>query len=839
MIEIGRVIGHYRIIDRLGAGGMGEVWLAEDIRLHRRVALKVLAPHLATPQHRERFEREAQAVAALNHPNIVTIYSVEEHEELCFLTMELVEGQPLTEQIPQGGLPLRRFLDLAVQLADAIEAAHERGIIHRDLKPDNVMVSREGRVKVLDFGIAKLEAENAATVVDGQRPPTLTQIGNVVGTAGYMSPEQILGRAVDHRTDLFSLGVVLYQMATGQRPFVGGHHTEVMASILRDRPAETSSLNPQLPPVLDQLVASCLEKDPARRPQHARDLRQSLQALATGLSASLSLSGMPPGAIMPATTTFPVPARRRRRAQLAAAAAVVVLVPLSVVAPRLGRRLAGATTPAVVPAMATMATTAAVARPALAVLPLGNYSDGPEYFSDGMTDALIASLADIRGVRVISRQSVMRYKDSAEPLPDIARELGVEMVVQGSVLRAGDRVRITAQLVRATPEQQIWAESYEGDLRDVLSLQKTVARAITDEIKVKIEPQERERLAAAKPVDPDAYDAYLRGRHALGQRRVGGFNQGLDAFRQSVARDERFAPAHAGLADAHVLLGYYGGASHLEAFRTAREHAQKALEIDPGLSDAHVSLGVVKLLADRDYAGAEASLKQAIALTPNHATAHYFYGLYLLAMGRRDEAVAQLKTALGLDPLSPILNANLGHQAYLAGRDGEALDLYRKALALAPDLSPAYLYLCWLYERQGHDDLAYEHYRRSLELRGWTDVVKAMDAGYEKGGRRAGLEKAAEGLAALADRQALPPEEVARAWVRLGERDKALTWLEKAYERRSPGIVWFNESGEWESLRSSPRFRALVERIGSSRRPQPLGPAAARRPEALPPQVSS
>jgi TolB-like protein len=471
-----RWIGNYRLLESLGTGGMGEVYRAADSRLNRQVALKILAPDQALRAHSlERFRREACAVAALNHPNIVTIYSVEEEQGIHFLTMELVQGATLNSVISPEGLPLSRLLEIAVPLAEALEAAHERGIVHRDLKPDNVMVSHTGRIKVLDFGIAKSDSDGGATLVEGAiaESGTLTATGLVIGTPSYMSPEQARGRAVDHRTDLFSFGVLLYEMATGQRPFSGNTSSETVAALLRDNPPKPSSLNPRIPQALEDLIARCLEKDVSRRIQSARELRQSLQTLSTRLSEPLpTLPALP---ALPADTGRLTRLRRRWLVPAPAFALTGFLaLAMAVAGPQLVRFGAG---------------NASDPRPGLAVLPLGNFSEDPEYFVDGMTDALIASLSDVQGVRVISRQSVMRYKSSTEPLPEIAQELGVEVVVQGSVLRVGNRVRITAQLIRVEPEQQIWARSYERDLRDVLSLQKEVAQAISAEIQTRLAPK--------------------------------------------------------------------------------------------------------------------------------------------------------------------------------------------------------------------------------------------------------------------------------------------------------------------------------------------------------------
>ena len=817
-----RRIGNYHLLERLGAGGMGEVYRAADTRLNRHVALKILSPeHAVRPHSVERFRREARSVAALNHPNIVTIYSVEEHEGLHFLSMELVQGRTLSSLIPPEGLPLRRLLEIAVPLAEALEAAHERGIVHRDLKPANVMVSQGDRVKVLDFGIAKSEPDAAATIVEGATldAASLTGTGLVIGTPAYMSPEQALGRQVDHRTDLFSFGVMLYEMATGSRPFRGEAASETVAAVLRDTPPAPSSLNPRVPEVLDKLIASCLEKDASRRIQTARELRLSLQALATGLSA--------PVLSFPTDTTPLTRLRRRWAAPAAALAGTCCLVlMLAVTRPQLQHFLAGSDKAEA----ATAGEIAAGRRPGLAVLPLGNFSKDPEYFVDGMTDALIASLSDIRGVRVISRQSVMRFKSSSQPLPAIARELGVDVVVQGSVMRAGNRVRITAQLIRAEPEQQLWARSYERDMSDVLTLQNEVARAISREIGAELEPADERRLEKPRPVDPKAYDAYLRGRHAWNQRTAAGFADALKHFQRALDLDPGFALAHAGLADVYSQSTMFGMAIPEEAFPKAREHAKAALELDPELADAHVSLGVVRLFADRDWDRAEESFRRAIALNPSHPTAHHFYSLHLLARRRQKEAMQQLALFHELDPLSPAANVNMGIKAVNAGRPDEALRFFEKARTLAPDYHSPYLSMSQLYERQGKEELAFENLRKALSVR-YGEIVPEVDQAYRKGGEKAALEAAARSLEELSRTRVLAPEDVARVYLRLGKKDKALDCLEEVYLRGFPRAILFESSAEWDwhGLRSEPRFRKLVEQIG---RQAPAAGSRAPAPEA-------
>jgi len=795
---LNRQIKHYRLLEKLGSGGMGEVYRAEDGLLQRQIALKILSPARAAElQNLERFKREACSAAALNHPSVVTIYSVEEHEGLHFLTMELIQGQTLTGLIQPGGMPLRRFTEIALSLAEALEAAHAQGIVHRDLKPDNVMVSHEGRVKVLDFGIAKSARD--LTVVGGEpdRDATLTQAGLIIGTPAYMSPEQITGEPVDHRADLFTFGVLLYEMATGQRPFPGSTAGEVFPAVLRDTAPPPSSLNPQIPAVVDELIAGCLEKEPGRRVQSAGALRERLQALLLEISASR---------LLPAAAHKPV-----RWKSPAFVSGILGTAVAAVLLAWLGWRFIPRTKPAAGESH----------RPGLAVLPLGNFSNDPEYFADGMTDALISSLSSIQGVRVISRQSVMRYKKSSEPLPQIAQELGVDMIVQGSVIHAGNRLRITAQLIRAQPEQQIWTQSYERDLRDVLTLQSEVARAISEEIQVKLGPGDQKRLAAAKPVDPQAYDAYLQGRYAWNRRTSGGLTSAVRYLQEALDRDSRFALAHAGLANVYSLSAIYGVVPPAEAFAKARHQADAALEIDPELADAYVSLGLIHLFGDRDWTAAENNFRRALTLNPNDSAAHHFYVLFLMARGRDQEVGEELRRAAELDPLSPVVNLNLGYIAARNGHPAEAMQYFQKAQALAPDLAIVYLYFSDLYRRQGKGDLDFLSFRKALELR-FPEIMPAVDAAYKKDGRKAALQAAAEALEKRAKTQLLPPEDIARVYAEMGDRGRTLDFLEDSYRRGFPGAVLFasNQDWEWDCVRDEPRFRALVERIGRGEPPR-------------------
>jgi len=801
---IGSRIAHYRILEKLGEGGMGIVYLAEDERLHRKVALKTLPPALADDPHRlARFEREVKSVATLNHPNIVTIYSVEEADGRRFFTMEHVEGRTLSQLIPQGGLALEEFLKIAVPLADALAAAHAKGIQHRDLKPGNVMVNSDGRVKVLDFGLAKLR-EHEATEAMGFRPQTtLTQEGLAIGTLAYMAPEQLRMLATDHRADLFSLGVVLYEMATGHCPFLGQSTAEVISAILRDQPARIYEENEHIPLELDAILRRCLEKEPAKRWSTAIEVRDALAAVArdVDLDQTRSRISRPPSAR--------VQIAQSRAARFAAAALAIVVLGAGALAWR-----ARAVKPAVgaVPASSS-AVAAAEKLPSLAVLPLSNFSNEPEYFVDGMTDALISALARIQGVRVISRQSAMHYKGSHKLLPEIAQELGVDFVVEGSVARFADRVRLNAQVVRATPEATLWSESFERAAAEVLALQSTFASAIAAAIHVQLSPLEQTRLATTKAVDPEVYEVYLQGRYYGGQFGEESVRKAKGYFERAIARDPGFAPAWSGLADALQWLALFH-ADPAEFMPQAEAAARRAIELDAGLADGHASLGEV-YLNRWDFAGAEAEIRQAIELNPGSATARRRHWLLLANLLRLEEAKGEIELAKRLDPLSAQVSADVGVQYLFMGRYDDAIAELRHALELDPDYALSHVYLFLTYSELHKDP------ERGQELRYYVEELAGpvLIPEFDRRLASEGYERALRWLANSLDTN--PPAGagtrfgvIAGLLAQAGESDKALVWLERGFDQRAWDLGSLAVAPDYRNLRGEPRFATLLKKIG-------------------------
>ncbi|MBP9825529.1 MAG: protein kinase [Thermoanaerobaculia bacterium] len=803
---IGSRLSHYRILEKLGEGGMGIVFLAEDERLHRKVALKTLPPALAEdPQRLARFEREVKTVAALNHPNIVTIYSVEEADGKRFFTMEHVEGKTLSQLIPPGGLPLKEFLRIAVPLADALAAAHAKGIQHRDLKPGNVMVNSDGRVKVLDFGLAKLREHETTDAMGFHPQTTLTQEGLAIGTLAYMAPEQLRMLATDHRADLFSLGVVLYEMATGSCPFRGQSTAEVISAILRDTPPRTYEQNELIPPEIDTVLRRCLEKEPAKRFASAVEVRDALAEVAHSVDLGRTRSRISK------PESGAVQIVKSRYARFAAAALAIVLLGAGLFAWRMRSHPSsgGRSFEPAAPAAARV--------PSLVVLPLSNFSDEPDYFVDGMTDALISSLARIRGLRVISRQSAMHYKASKKLLPQIARELRVDYVVEGSVARLADRVRLTAQIIQATPETTLWSESFERPDDDVLILQNSFASAIAGAIHVELSPVEESRMAAARKVDPEVYQEYLQGRFFVDQGRPESIEKARLAFEKAIVLDPTFAPAHAGLADVYGWQAYLYAEPFLYAAKTEAA-ARRAIELDPGLAIPHALLGDVLRYYKWDWASAEASYRRALDLDPSEPLVRRYYWGLLCTLGRFAEARTQIEAAIRFDPLSAASFADLAYLELFEGRDDLAERHFRRALELGPGLHWAYSGLWILHGRAGRETEQIAALRGWLAGLGQTELLTAFDAlpagtSHREIARTVGL-LAEE----LSHTRRIPIGIGVSILAGAGELDRAERWLVRAFEARDPELVWLAMDPAWEPLRKRPR---IVSMLAEMRLPGP------------------
>ncbi|MEO8349640.1 MAG: protein kinase [Acidobacteriota bacterium] len=795
-LDPGTRLGPYAILSRIGAGGMGEVYRARDSRLERDVAIKVLSESIAgDPEALGRFEREAKSVAALSHPNILAIHDVGREGGVSFAVMELLEGESLAEHIAKSKLPWRRAAALGIEIAEGLFAAHSKGIVHRDLKPANVFLVSDGRVKILDFGIARaFERSLDGSPKDQTAAPTVAETtpGTVLGTVGYMSPEQVRGLPADARSDVFSLGCVLYEMVTGRRAFARETAAETLTAILREDPEPLAASAEGVPLELDRIVGHCLEKNSAERFQSARDV-------AFNLRAALASSGVTP--------TSPIASRppRRRAVWLGGAIGLLVLIIGALLL--LQRRGARPGAPGDPPAAVAPARIHS-----LAVLPLQNLSGDPEqeYFADGMTEALITDLAKIQALRVISRTSIMQYKGAKKPLPQIAKELGVEGIVEGSVQRAGDRVRITAQLIEAATDRHLWAANYDRDLRDVLALQSDVAQAIAREIRVTISPEEKARLTSAGPVNPAAHEAYLKGRYWQLKFNEEGFRKASELYDRAVALDPGYSLAWAAIAE-NLSNGADLYMPSSEAYAKARPAAEKALQLDESLAEAHTSLGLIKAYFDWDWRGAEVELVRAIELNPGSAWARDWYGWFLATLGRFDESISQLERARALDPLSPGMIADLGLAHILKGDYDRAVVHLDRALALNSRYWVPRLLRTWMYQRKG-DFVAAVREAEALDPREAGPVALAgLARAYALAGRMSDARKALRELEKLSRTGFVSPFFFAEVHAALGEKDVAFEWLRKCQRERSNGLaLWAKVGPPLDPLRSDPRFAELL-----------------------------
>jgi serine/threonine protein kinase len=810
---VGRTISHYRILAKLGHGGMGVIYRAEDTRLGRNVALKFLPEESRDPTALGRLRREAQAASALNHPNICTIHDVGEFGGEYFIAMELLEGQTLRERICGKPLPIGLLLELGVQVADGLEAAHIEGVIHRDLKPSNIFVTARGRAKILDFGLARRTRPkfSQANTQNGEVTLSLdeqhlTSPGEVLGTIAYMSPEQARGEELDSRTDIFSLGSVLYEMATGRPPFAGRTSALLFDSLLHHAPAPPSRLNPETPPELEHVIMKALEKDREVRCQSAAEVRADLKRLIRDTSSAQKAASSEALA-KPQAPEFKMSSRR-----WALVAAVIVIIGLASAFAlnfrRMRDRLVGSST---IPHVESVA-----------VLPLTNLSHDPEqeYFADGMTDELITNLAKISALRVIARTSVMQYKATQKPIAQIAKELGVDAIVEGTVLRSGDKIRITAQLIHAPTEKHLWAESYERDLRDVLSLQNDVARSIAQQIRVQLTPQQQAQLSNSHPVTPEAHEAFLKGRYFASMLSPDGFEKAFHYFSQAIDIDPTYGLAYAEMGESYCWAAATVSLPARDALLKAKSAALKAVEIDDTLGEAHNALAWVKYEYDWNFKEAEQEFKRALELSPGDANIHLWYGNFLVQAGRVEESLAEFKLAQTLDPLSPIIGSLAATPLIASRRYDDAIANLQKVLELSPSAALPYFYLQTACEGKGDYSNAIDAAGRlALAFGDKPEAVSARSAtlrtAYAKSGPRGYWLAQLESLKADWKKNPGDGYSFAPVYARLGDKDKAFEWLDKAYTAHSQDLTFsLLVEPAFDSLRSDPRFQDLLRRMG-------------------------
>ena len=782
---IGKVVSHYRILERIGEGGMGVVYKAEDTRLKRTIALKFLPPELTRdPEAKERFIHEAQAASALQHNNICVIYDIDESDDgRMFISMEYIEGETLRKRLERGPLQFDEALEVILQIAKALARVHELGIVHRDVKPANIMITRDGTPKIVDFGLAKLTGRSI-----------LTKAGSTVGTLAYMSPEQIRGMPVDKRTDIWALGAVLYELLSGKQPFRGEYDAAILFAVLEGEPEPLGSLAPGIPPEISGAIARALAKDATLRYQRIEEMVADMQTLRGGNPPS---SPAPPRTRKLRQTPWPV---------YAGGAAVICAVIVAVlVLTRRGEPESSVRS--------------------LAVLPFRNTTASLEdtVFAEGMTEALSTELSKIRALVVRSSRSAMRFKASDKGLPEIARELNVDALVDGSTQLSGRSVRVSVNLIKVSPERQIWGENYREELEDINSLQGKVAQAIAREISVVLTPEEKTRLERTSQVNPEAFQACVYGRFYWNKWTAPGFRKSLEYFRIAAERDPAYAPAYAGIADVYATLWYNGMVPFDSVAPYWRPAAEKALELDPRMAEGHVSRAATRLVYDWDWRGSEDELKLALSLNPGYATGHHWYSLLLSALGRHDSAITESRRALEIDPLSVIIVASAGWVNVHAGRYDQAIANFQKALELDSLCAPARSGLGEIYEMQGKNEEALAEYLRLAALTGGSfatlrggvgDPVSRLRTAYRASGWQGYWTEELRQLEEISRTTYVSSFHIASACARLKMKDEAFRWLERAYQERSTNLLFGKVDPNMENLKDDPRFRALMKGIG-------------------------
>ncbi len=793
---IGKTISHYQILQKIGSGGMGEVYLAEDTKLERKVALKFLpAQFSADEAERKRFIHEAKAAAALNHPNIIIIHEIGEHEGQVYISMEYVAGQTLKELISGVGaippsktaresfsscdpplpiaprpLPLAQVLDIAIQIASGLAAAHAKGIVHRDLKPANIMITEQGVAKIVDFGLAKLRGLSR-----------LTKSGTTLGTVAYMSPEQALGKEVDQRSDIWSLGIILYEMLSGKLPFPGEYEQGIIYAILNENPPTGVLERIGVQPALSKIVAHCLEKEMGKRYQQAdeiiADLR-SMQQKATG-----TIKG------------------QKQKLRLAFSIVMTALLAALILS-----------------YFFLSKNPVTIGDKSIAVLPFVDMSPqkDQDYFCDGMTEELINRLSNIRELKVPARTSVFMFKGKSQNIKEIGKKLGVQTILEGSVQKSDDRLRITAQLIKIADGFHLWSAKYDRNLKDVFAIQDEISQAIVGALKIELSVEQHNRLTKHHTEKTEAYQLYLRGRYHFSKRSNEGVRRGVECFEKAIENDPEFALSFAGLADSWMVLGMYFFSQPIEAFERANAAAIRALEIDNTLSEAHTSLAYVRMSAYWDWPGAESEFKSAMDLNPGNPITHHWYSTFLVAMGRTHEAVKEAKRALELDPLSLINNEDLGDVLGLARRYDESIEQLLKTLDLDPSFRIAYLSLFRAYRHSGKDDKAVAAFLKvpTLGQMLTPDQVATFQEEYRKSGMKGFLKKRLEFNLEWFNRKYVSSWNIAWCYADLGEKDKALEWLEKAYAERSIRLSYLRADASFDFIQSDPRYSTLLKNAG-------------------------
>jgi len=767
---ISETISHYRIIKELGAGGMGEVYLAEDTRLGRQVAIKLLpASYQYDPERRTKFLAEARATSALRSPHIAAIYDIGEHEGSMYIVMEYVEGELLAEKLRRGALEMRDAIDVAAQIADALTEAHSLGIVHCDVKASNLIVNERGLVKLLDFGIAAAAVSNAAEVDDHtKKVGQQTALGVVGGTISYMSPEQAIGRVVDNRSDIFSLGIVLYEMLTARLPFDGDTPTKTIDNIIHAEPMPLARLNYAVTPDLDRVVRKCLEKNRDRRYQSVRDLLIDLRNLQRDSDSSSA----------PATAGIgrqtQVVARTRSRKTI----------------------------------------------DSLAILPFVNQSGDSdlEYLSDGVTEALINNLSRLTKLRVMARSTVFRYKSrEVQDAQQVGHELGVRAVLNGRLLKRGDSLIVKLELVDTNDGSHLWGGQYTRELSDMLTLEREISTEISEHLRLKLNSAQKKSLTKGITENSEAYQLYLKGRYHWNKRTEEGIKKSIEYFEQAIAQDSKFGLAYAGLADSYNLMASYSTKPLATPFLRAKATALKALSLDDKLAEAHAALAAVKLWREFDWEGAERGFRKAIEMDPSYSTAHLWLALYLAAMDRMDEGLSEVRLALKLDPLSRVINLNLSRILHFARQFDDAIKQCRKTIDMYPDYLIAHRRLGMSYGEKGMFDEAEAEFKKALAIsENESETMSARAYAHAGAGRTEDARKILDRLTELAKKSYVSPYSLARIHIGLDQIDEAFECLEKTHQERHGILTYLKVEPIFDRLRSDSRYSELLRKMGLS-----------------------
>lgn len=793
---IPQTISHYKIISKLGAGGMGEVYLAEDMKLARKVAIKLLPPDLVEDElARKRLIREAQAAATLDHPNICGVFEVGEQDGLTFIVMQYVEGETLTERIQSKHPDTREILELGLQIADALSEAHSKGIIHRDVKPQNVLVNSRGRVKVMDFGLAKSTSPDSTTGSQIDTRSSLTQAGSTVGTLLYMSPEQLRGEKLDTRSDTFSFGTLLYVMVSGHHPFVGTSQAETISAILTRDPPLLSRYAPDLPSELQRIVSKALTKDREKRYQSMKDLALDLRTLRDQLDFEAKLGSSEHTPRQPSRVSGQIPTRKASRLYLAVLAALLIGVAAIGVYKFTGGN---------------------EAIQSLAVLPFVNVNADPdvEYLADGITESLINSLSQLQNFTVMSRNSVFRYKGRERDAQAAGKELNVQAVLTGRVIKRDDQLAISTELIDVRKNTNIWGEKYNRKMADILAIQEEISREISENLRIKLSGEEKRRLAKRYTDNPEAYQLYLKGRYFWYKRRIPDHMKSRDYFQQAIDLDPSYSLGYAGLADFYGLLAAQGQLRPEDAWPKAEAAALKALELDDSLAEAHHARAAQKLFYYRDLQAAEQEFKRALELNPNYAETHLLYGTYLNAMGRKTEALKEHQRAKELDPLNLRINQWLGTYYYHNREFDRAISEYKKTIEMYPQEAYLHELLARTYAEKGLYDAAFSEWVTAFKLMGDTELSDALQKVYREGGYQPAVQSVwrirLDRLTVKAKHSYVSMFDIANAHMHLGDKEKTLENLQKACGEKTNGMNLIKLDPVFDPVRKDPRFPAIL-----------------------------